>query len=272
MRTPSLAYEIGRFVYLHGRNIVGFILRFKPEALDSVGPLAKVLLTFSRYGIPLVHFKLSRPEVGKPGTLLLFADMTRARINREELIKSLRQVEFLEDIYVIEQIFKGFIADTHLFPPLLFGKRVVIFPRSMYEAVIRHLREKLGDGYAAVLYYMGVESGMRYLLDCKRLVKGDLEKALKVWKALFQLNGFGRIDALTIDRKRGAITSRIYDCFECELFRNCGKPASNLVRGFIAGVASVLFDADVKSLEAKELRCIAVGDPYCEIIVRRVNS
>ena len=58
---------------------------------------------------------------------------------------------------------------------------------------------------------------------------------------------------------------RVYRCFECECApQKTNKPYSHLVRGMIAGVSTEILGME---MTAKEIKCIAMGDPYCEFEV-----
>ena len=50
-----------------------------------------------------------------------------------------------------------------------------------------------------------------------------------------------------------------------EVYGPSKEPIDDIVRGFIAGGASLLFSKDVEAVETK---CISKGDRFCEIVVQ----
>lgn len=259
--TMSEPYELGRLVYLPGRRVYGFYVKMVPKVLDQPGVLLLLLRAFSSRGVSIVHLKISRPEPGKPISTIMFADLTGKEELRAPLVKELESLESVEEARVIEPLFEGFVVDDVMFPPMLFGERVVILRRPGYEALVRGLRDKIGTGYEAILYHIGVELGRNYFDSHVRLVGRDLDKLTRICETLFRLVGYGILRYEEVDAAEKGGVARVWDSFECELYRGLGRPASHFVRGMIAGWLGKLFQADVKAVEVK---CLATGDPYCE--------
>jgi len=95
------------------------------------------------------------------------------------------------------------------------------------------------------------------------------EELVRLAKALFQMLGYGRIELLRIDDARREAVVRVYDSFACELFRGAGEIRGNFIRGLITGWLAARWH--VKKLEeitAREVKCIARGDPYCQYWIR----
>ncbi len=73
--------------------------------------------------------------------------------------------------------------------------------------------------------------------------------------------GLGRMEVVEASATPPQVVMRVYDCFECELGIGARKPFSNFIRGILAALIAQLFNG---RMEAKELKCVAKGDPYCE--------
>ncbi|RLE78395.1 MAG: hypothetical protein DRJ56_00015 [Thermoprotei archaeon] len=261
-----IPYEVGRFVHLPGHSPVGFLIKLAPQALKIYGILEKIAHVFASRNISILHLKMSRPVPGKPLYMLLFADVRSGDTSRE-LKGEIERVEYVDEVAIIEPRFDGFATDKFFFPLAMAGSRAVILRRPLYEGLIKGLRSELGSGYEALLYYMGVEMGRRALRDHQRIAGSDPVRLAAVIEEFFRLVGFGvlRIVALEVGSR---CVARVYECFECELFKGSGECTSHLVRGMIAGwFAEVSGISSVDGIRAVEVSCIARGDPYCEIVV-----
>jgi len=151
------------------------------------------------------------------------------------------------------------------FPVTFLGKRAIIFSKRFYEIFIKRLSEKLGSGYSAILYHIGAEIG-KYLCETHAKALGsNLDELVKILRAMFSYLGLGRLD---INLKADKAIVKVNDSFECELFEE--GPSSHFIRGLLTGWISVMFRVDISQVESFEVKCIAKGDPYCEIVIVKV--
>ena len=151
------------------------------------------------------------------------------------------------------------------FPVTFLGKRAIILSKRFYETLIKRLSEKLGPGYSAILYYIGAEIG-RHLCEAHAEALGsDLDGLIKILRGMFSCLGLGR---LNVDLRAGKAIVKVYDSFECELFEE--GPSSHFVRGLLAGWISAMFGVDVSQVKSFEVKCIAKGDPCCEIVIMKI--
>ena len=274
-KTELRPYEIGRFIFLPNHKIHCLYIRIKPKYLHVPGVLKEILEILSKRNISIVHFKMPRPYENQPIEFLIFVDLTN--INKDTIntiIKELKEMEYAEQVECIEPVIDGLSAYNKLFPLTMFNKRVVIFRKPVYEALLKKLPQKWGWGVRAFLYYLGKEVGTNVYKDLKNIIrqihptKEDKSLLIKISEVLFTQVGFGMIEIINIDYKNHKATVRVYHSFECELFQKEDKPASHLIRGIIAGWLSAFFN---KNVDCEETKCIAKGDPYCEFITVKSN-
>ncbi len=181
-----------------------------------------------------------------------------------EIAKELLKIEQIADVEVIDPLFDGFTSGR-FFPPKLWGERAIILREPGYRAFARNLRERLGSGYAAILYYIGFEMGANYFSAHKKVAGESFENLVKLSEAMFMQVGFGILKWIKIDTVGGLVIARVWDSFECELFKGGNEPSSHFIRGMLAGWASRLLEKEVSAVEVK---CIAMGDPYCEFYIK----
>lgn len=81
-----------------------------------------------------------------------------------------------------------------------------------------------------------------------------------------EIGGWGEIDMLDYDETNKRAIVRINNTPIGSYLRNTNsKPVDHIVRGFMAGSASGVFNKDMDYVEVK---CVAKGDPYCEFIAK----
>ena len=249
-------YEIGRFVHLPGKYVVAFHVSLSPECLEKPGILVSILNIFAKEKISIVNLKFSRPKLGYPLDLLIFADLTGCRGREETLAREIESLEFVDSVQVTKPVFNGLTVCNTLFPLTLLGERAVIFRRPLYEAFIKRMRERMGTGYTAILYYIGCEIGRIAFSSHQGISEGSFEALIAINKELFRVVGFGSMEIIQFNPEEKKAIVRVWDNFECELFKGSSTPQSNLIRGMLAGWLGGLFNTE---MYAQETKCIALS-------------
>jgi len=258
--------DCGRYIYLPGRALAGYAIKFSPESLLKVGILSELTSILASYNVPILFLSLSRPDVGVPLSALLFVDLTDSRINEEDLREKMSRVEGVEEIDFIKPLFDGMLVDVHFEKLSMGSRRAVLFREPLYKALIKETVKQLGSGGFALLYHIGLFMGKSVYEDYVNMIgREDPELLLEVSKAFYKMTGLGVIEHIYVDLEKKEALIRVYDSFECSLYKGEKKPVSSLVRGIFAGWFGKLFKAD---MEVKEVKCIAVGDDYCEFLVK----
>jgi len=127
------------------------------------------------------------------------------------------------------------------------------------------MREKYGAGFETILYVIGFEIGYHAYENHVKLLGNDINVLLRAGTEFFQALGYGVLEVVKFSY--GNAISRIYNNFECELFKGSEKSASHFVRGLIVGWDTVAWNVDINRVKSVETKCIAKGDSYCEIHV-----
>jgi len=265
--SKSKVLDCGRYIYLPRRRLAGYAIKFSPESLLKIGILKEITEILTDNKVPILFLSLSRPSLGEPLDALLFVDLTDSEISEHELRNELNQVNYVADVKLIKPIFDGMLVDVYFEKLSMGSRRAVLFREPLYSALIKETVKRLGSGGFALLYHIGVFMGKNVYKDyLKILGKEDPESLIELGKAFFRMSGFGIFEIVYIDFERKEALLRVYDSFECSLYRNEKTPMSNLVRGIFAGWFSEL----LKNPEVKvaETRCIAMGDRYCEFLIK----
>ncbi len=261
-----IPYEVGRFSYVPGTRPYLFRLVLSSEALRAVGVLEKIIRIFAENGISLLQLKVSASSGGKL-SIVLIADFKGREHLLEHVSRELSKVEFVESVRVIPPVVEGVVVDALSFPLTLMGQRVVIYRRAVYEGFIKSGWSRFGSAYGVLLYLAGFEAGRLAYRDHAQLVRDPLAQ-VRLAEALFQMLGYGILRVVRLDDERREAVARVYESFECELFKGAGEIRGSFVRGLIAGWLAERWGVKEEDILAREVKCIARGDPYCEYNIR----
>jgi predicted hydrocarbon binding protein len=263
---PFYPFEVGRVFFIPGRRLGGF----RVVAGREHGVMRKALDVCSKYNAYLLslHFTLS-PKGEKVFTLIY--DLTECSAPLNEVAEEIRKIESIKEVALIEQQAEGFIADTT--SPIITagGVRGIILREMVWSILVNKIREKFGSGGEALLYYIGVDMGVKAAAEHKKMAEAlGLKEPDKITRMLgatiFTTIGWGsmQIEDFTLNPPYALIT--VYNNFECETAPSSKKPYSQLTRGVIAGYLSHLLGLE---MVVDETECIAKGDQRCRFECKR---
>ena len=260
------AYEVGRLVYMPGARPYMFYLVLEAKPLRISLVLSRLLRLLERYGVPVLQLKIAALWPEAMPYIVLTADLRGREELLDRLVDSLRGIEHVVSVYYEPPLADGLAVDVRSFPLRLAGERAVIFRRGIYEGLIASGWERFGSGYGQLLYIAGFDAGRIVYEELSRLFNFFTDPSLQVRliAALFQMLGFGRLYIVRLDDEKMEAVVRVYDSFECELFRGAGEIRGNFIRGLIAGWLAARWGAEFEHVTAREEECIARGDPYCQ--------
>ena len=251
------------FIYKNREGLVGFdvVLANKPGALESVAFVAK------DYGLDIYYIEiesLTREEYD----LFIIYDFSGSKCSPEEFISDLeKEVEYVKKA-VISPDFKNIIFPS-MFKPMEMGDhRAIIFPEADMKGLITMIKENLGvEPGNALLYHIGYGIGQKtFEMHIKPLDIISIEGLERVLVFLFRGSRWGDIREYSVENDK--IILKIVNLWECEIQRGAvDRPASHFVRGILAGLFG---DFLGKKIDAKETKCIALGDPYCQFEINIV--
>ena len=252
-------YDPSRILYLPGRRLYGYWM-----LLENIpGVLAKVTNVFAKKGVNLVKVLVTSVEEGADS--LFYCDFTDVDVKPEKLAEDFRRLKEVRDIKHIEPVIPGLLIDNIHFPIMISKGRYVLCGEDGFRGFVKGVRDEFGSAGEALLYYAGLDvgEGMWKGMDYYTTVVKD---KIEIFKRLFMNTGYGKmdIDINIIGEEADVI---VYDSIECSQGIGSENPYSHYIRGIIAGVFKNIFGGEV---DVKEMKCIAVGDEYCEFkVVKR---
>jgi predicted hydrocarbon binding protein len=194
------------------------------------------------------------------------------KMGREELEKLLTEEIAKEKIDVVRGIkifehLEGYDADVYHFPLTMGDMRAVIFPMNVLESLIAGIRQTFDTPVVqTMLWYQGREIGKNMLELCREKYGVTGIRALEFLKTRALILGWALIETSEFDEKMKKARIRVFENWECLMFKDSNVPQSHFLRGFLAGFFSSLFEVEV---EVSEAACISKGDPYCEFVVQQ---
>src|SRR5712692_1928211 len=228
---------------------------------DVPGALANASAVVADLGLNLIESNSS----GDPSTGLaewgFFADAVDGHISPSWVEKALKDTPDVLDCKV-----KGaegrVVVDTLHYPLMLsIGAPAILIRKEVFANMLKFMVENFGSGGKALAYQLGKSAGEK---DGKDLIneigeEGVLENLPELVN-MYTAQGWGIPELIDLSIAPLKATIRLDDCFECKP-RNSIIPASNFIRGHLAGLGKAFFDKDVECIERK---CVAKGDEYCE--------
>jgi len=216
---------------------------------DVVENMFAVLKFLSKHGIRAFSTILQAHPDGAFVKFTSFLDLTEADITLGELAVVMKQLPKVKRLEIVSLPF------TH-------GEaRFVVFTLEQMNSLFKMLRE-LGSGGLAIMYHMGFEAGKSMAIRLKGHFRTN-ESTLRYILLYLESLGHGTfsIEEYNEGRNCRIIAHNLLECIDVR----SDRPNSQLCRGILAGALSALWN---KEIEAIETKCIAMGDPYCEFVIR----
>ncbi|MCD6208986.1 MAG: hypothetical protein J7J67_02220 [Thermoproteales archaeon] len=260
-------YEIGRYVSLPSTLPYFFEITLNPKTLKQSGILAQILEIFKNENIPIVQLKVSTVSPGQPIRILIAVDMQGKEKYVEKLVKNIDLTPGVDSVKYSPPIFNGVVVDIWSFPPTFQGQRVIFFRRTLLEGMLKEGWRRMGNEFGVLLYYAYFHGALETYRNFYSKVSQSKKDAVRLAEELFRMFGYGILEMRTI--KTDEATVRVYDSFECSVFKGDNRPRGAIIRGLIAGWLAGYWNANYDDIYVKETKCIAKGDPYCEYHIWR---
>ena len=252
-------WSSGRGFKFDGRDVLGLLVRMREEALYGVGIMSRISKALSEMGIPILTAKVGFSDGSLDFFLVL--DLTGNPVDEKALAERISGIPYVYEVVPIPPLKGGVIVDDYHFPPTLFGERMLMLRFPVLEAMIKGGYETFGRIYAVWLYHVGFRIGRDTFASQLLMFNTRSVELFDLSASFFKHDGFGIMEVRRVDLEGRKAVIRVYDSFECSMFKGLGKPMGHFVRGMLAGWASEFFG---KELSAKETKCLANGDEYCE--------
>lgn len=228
---------------------------------DVPGALANASAAVADLGLNLIESNSSSDSSTGVAEWGFFADAIDGHISPSWVEKALKKTPEVLDCRV-----RGaegrVVVDTLHYPLMLsIGAPAILIRREVFANMLKFVVETFGSGGKALVFQLGKAAGEKDGTDLKNEIGEErILENLPELVNLYTAQGWGIPELLELSFEPLRATIRLDDCFECKP-RNSIIPASNFIRGHLAGLAKAFFD---KEIECVETKCIAKGDSFCE--------
>jgi len=242
-------------------TFIGLKLKNRPEV---IGRITDVLADANVNVLNGIH---SVSEDRRFSYWIFIADLSNAKLTTEEIMRRIRS---MDDVISLDHGIRWFnnlglpSFSTEL---TLMGEKVVIWRGLWATFFFRSILDEFKEGGEAFMYHVGRRAGhmaakwwltRTSICDVKRLLK----LALEIWRALGWIKNYD-VPELCIGPPKFLVI--LYGLYTCEPFRGSGdRPRGHLARGMLTGYLEEILGI---SLSSSERKCIARGDPFCEVFV-----
>ena len=234
--------------------------------------LASVLGLLAKHEINILGIlseSISKKEVVG---VSMFLEVPEKEVDALDLERKLKdeinkeKIEVVKELKVFDHL-NNFDADVVHFPLFVGSSRVITFPTSLLGETIKSLMKVFNPtAVQAMLWYQGREFGKLKGEFYKREFSIiNMNEVVNFLATRLTLHGWATVEIVKLDEEKRSATLRLFDNWECSAFKGSSEPQSHYIRGVLDGFFSSLFKVE---MEAKETKCIAKGDPYCEFEIK----
>lgn len=249
--------HLGRLVLRE--NIYGFFIKHAAK----LNIICAILEVATKYGLAILQILNSfLTDPSSKTSFVVFCDFSKATASPEEVREAIEKaVGGLGEVELIKPALKGLTYDRHHFPIMFMGERAIIIKATMLKAWLVRIREMLGTGGEAILFYEGFDMGSMIFEDfAERGFKGR-----ELWSALAAyLFSCGIAKNVSVKFEESSVEVEVVDNIECSLAKGRDKCFSQWLRGLLSGFASSFFN---RRTYARELNCTSKGDSSCLFVI-----
>ena len=242
-------YDSKKKIYLDSLH-----LENKPGALGNLANLLAVR------GMNILEGYFGGMSYGPKANVSFFVESTNQRLDEGWLKEFVESSVYVSDVEVKAGV-EGFVADSLNFPLTWNnGDRAVLMRMGGLKAMLDAVKSADSEKGKLSIYNQGFSYGKVAWADTMSVHYPKTREGLAEMLEIYTATGWGRPELVELDAPHRRAKVRFRNGFEC-VDTGTGRPASNLIRGHLAGALSIFFGTDVKAVETK---CISEGDSYCE--------
>lgn len=251
-------------LHVEGRELCELCFFVKNEP----GGLLRALEVLAKYHVNILSTSGYSHASWKYAPIILFIDVSNLSEKEfSSLVNELERVTGSKVRYKKSTV-KGFIIDELSFPMYVAPNiRALMLSEEVVENMLKGLYEKYGDVAASILYNFAFGGGKALTEKMLKRLEGiELENIVAELLKFPQATGWCKVEIEDLDLAAPKASLKLFSSFECEALKFRRKPSSHLIRGYLSGVFTAVLKKQYRFVEVK---CIAVGDPYCKLVLER---
>jgi predicted hydrocarbon binding protein len=260
---PTEPKEIVTMLYKPDHKL--FQIAFKADI--ATAPLATLSEALAELDVRVLNASVSSRD-GRMGSWDVFIDCSNYSLTAEAIWPLLKAKSNLRDVRMSAG--EELVVEELYFPLTLsgFGSRVMLITQDSFQRMLSAMGQMLGSGESVIAYQEGEMLGSIYAGGLRSLIKGDIRRFLIQLAKLYGATGVGRCKIVEMNFDLMHFVVQFTDSIECQ-GRRTTKPNSQWIRGHLTGGARVTLDT---TMRCEETRCVAMGDPYCEFHLSKIEG
>jgi predicted hydrocarbon binding protein len=144
--------------------------------------------------------------------------------------------------------------------------RVITVSSYAWATLERELTTTFLSGGAVILQRMGYSYG-KHIAKVAMKESNDNDSVLEMILDFIAESGWGKPILSGGDLSTGQARIALKNCFLCEHVKDSKEPVCHMFVGLIAGISDEIFGSNHRVVES---RCVAKGDPFCEVSVEKI--
>lgn len=140
---------------------------------------------------------------------------------------------------------------------------ILIRPETL-STLQKAMEREIGEKASEILFQSGYEGGSLSTQRYREAFQCTDEEVVQFMIRMGPQIGWGRFELETFDPVLKQLRVKIHRSPFAEAYGSSPLPVCHLIRGVLAGMASIVFKKEVR---AKELSCLAEGNPFCRFEV-----
>jgi len=121
------------------------------------------------------------------------------------------------------------------------------------------------------MYDIGKMTGKEMAKSYKDKFKIGGGESANFWKNLLELSGLGKVQVIS-PQEGGKVLIQIESAFARHYTNKKGKGEENVDEYLVGMLTGVFEEMYERELVGKETKCTAIGQPYCEIIIKPLEG
>lgn len=177
------------------------------------------------------------------------------------MFRGKKQPEEVKEQVLDVDLEKGLVTRT------VDGTRVVALTSRGWATMEKELQSTFVTGAAVILQRLGYSYG-KSMGHAARAQDATPEQTFEVIQSLARESGWGTLTLSSGDLSRGEARIIVSDCFFCLHAGESSESVCFVLAGLVGGMADEIIGLPHRVTEEK---CIAKGDPVCEILIERLG-
>ncbi|MDO8428558.1 MAG: 4-vinyl reductase [Candidatus Diapherotrites archaeon] len=151
----------------------------------------------------------------------------------------------------------------------IFGRLSSLLPSDSFVTLQMELETR---GLQNLIYFKAKESGAKWFVEMNKYYHLKGMDVIKWGSEIVTFAGWGEAIIVRRDDSKKEIVFNLKNSITAKLHPASVVPVDHLFRGLLCGAMATIYDIELSKIDAVETKCIAMGSPICEFIVKQTSE